>query len=216
MARRLTFLRVDQPPAGERVLDEHVARSLVHMLESVSARGHRRPRRGSGLPGGGQDRHRMESEAGGYSTDKYMSVFGGVVPASAPRLAVPRVGNKAFVLSPRGVATASVRAAGDQPGGRDHGVRLHVPDLRRPRVRVGRRPVRRRTRGPLASGPGRIRRMRHAAGRRARRHGQFRSSAAGYYVVIDGKGTGADNAYMHCASAPTCWSATTSTPVRRW
>ena len=56
-----------------------------------------------------------------------------------------------------------------------------------------------RPRGTLAPGPGRLRGMRHAAGRRPRRHGQVRGfhAAAGYYVVIDGKGTGVDYAYMH-------------------
>jgi cell division protein FtsI (penicillin-binding protein 3) len=88
VARPLTFLRVDQPPGGERVLDEHVARSLVRMLESViTPEGTGIQAALAGYRVAGKTGTAWKATAGGYSTDKYMSVFAGVVPASAPRLA---------------------------------------------------------------------------------------------------------------------------------
>ncbi|HNR23053.1 MAG TPA: penicillin-binding transpeptidase domain-containing protein [Steroidobacteraceae bacterium] len=87
-SRPVSFLRVDAAPIGERVLDERVARSLVHMLEAVIAPS------GTGshaaIPGyrvAGKTGTAWKANAGGYSTDRYMAVFGGVAPASQPRLA---------------------------------------------------------------------------------------------------------------------------------
>jgi len=87
-SRPVSFLRVDAAPIGERVLDERVARSLVHMLEGVIAPA------GTGshaaIPGyrvAGKTGTAWKANAGGYSTDRYMAVFGGIAPASQPRLA---------------------------------------------------------------------------------------------------------------------------------
>jgi cell division protein FtsI (penicillin-binding protein 3) len=88
LSRPISFLRVDAAPVGDRVLDEPVSRELVHMLESVVAPS------GTGLraaiPGyrvAGKTGTAWKSNAGGYSTDRYMAVFGGVAPATQPRLA---------------------------------------------------------------------------------------------------------------------------------
>lgn len=88
LGRPTTFLRVDGPTGGERSLDERVCRSLIGMLESVVTPA------GTGLraaiPGyrvAGKTGTAWKSNAGGYSTDRYMAVFGGVAPASNPRLA---------------------------------------------------------------------------------------------------------------------------------
>lgn len=88
ISRPVSFLRVDGPVAGERVLEESVARQLVQMLEAVVTPA------GTGLqaaiPGyrvAGKTGTAWKSNAGGYSTDRYMAVFGGVAPATAPRLA---------------------------------------------------------------------------------------------------------------------------------
>lgn len=87
-SRPVSFLRVDAAPAGDRVLDERVSRSLVHMLEAVVTP------EGTGLraaiPGyrvAGKTGTAWKASAGGYSTDRYMAVFGGVAPATQPRLA---------------------------------------------------------------------------------------------------------------------------------
>ena len=88
VARPVSFLRVAGPPPEERALDEHVSRELLGMLESVVAA------EGTGklaaIPGyrvSGKTGTAWKATAGGYSTDRYMAVFGGVAPASAPRLA---------------------------------------------------------------------------------------------------------------------------------
>jgi cell division protein FtsI (penicillin-binding protein 3) len=87
-ARPVSFLRVDASVPGERVLDEGVCRQLIDMLEAVVTPA------GTGIqaaiPGyrvAGKTGTAWKSNAGGYSTDRYMAVFGGVAPASAPRLA---------------------------------------------------------------------------------------------------------------------------------
>jgi cell division protein FtsI (penicillin-binding protein 3) len=88
VARPVSFLRVDAPPTGQRVLDPRTCRTLLGMLEQVVTP------LGTGLraaiPGyrvAGKTGTAWKSTTGGYSTDKYMAVFGGVAPATAPRLA---------------------------------------------------------------------------------------------------------------------------------
>jgi cell division protein FtsI (penicillin-binding protein 3) len=87
--RPVSFLRVDDPPAGTQVIDPKVSAELIHLLESVvtaeGATGFR-----AAIPGysvSGKTGTAEKAIAGGYSTDKYMAVFGGVAPASNPRLA---------------------------------------------------------------------------------------------------------------------------------
>jgi cell division protein FtsI (penicillin-binding protein 3) len=88
LSRPVSFLRVDGPPQGERALETPVCRELVGMLEAVVAA------EGTGklaaIPGyrvAGKTGTAYKATAGGYSTDRYMAVFGGVAPATAPRLA---------------------------------------------------------------------------------------------------------------------------------
>jgi cell division protein FtsI (penicillin-binding protein 3) len=88
ISRPVSFLRVDGPVAGERVMDESVARELVHLLEGVilpSGTGIR-----ASIPGyrvAGKTGTAWKSNQGGYSTDRYVAVFGGLAPATNPRLA---------------------------------------------------------------------------------------------------------------------------------
>jgi cell division protein FtsI (penicillin-binding protein 3) len=88
VARPISFLRVDNPPTGERALDEGVSRMLVHLLEAVVA-----PDGGgkqAAIPGysvAGKTGTAWKATAGGYATDRYLAVFGGIAPASSPRLA---------------------------------------------------------------------------------------------------------------------------------
>jgi cell division protein FtsI (penicillin-binding protein 3) len=88
VSRPVSFLRVEGRPQGERALESQVCRELVGMLESVVAA------EGTGklaaIPGyrvSGKTGTAWKATAGGYSTDRYMAVFGGVAPATAPRLA---------------------------------------------------------------------------------------------------------------------------------
>jgi cell division protein FtsI (penicillin-binding protein 3) len=87
-ARPISFLRVETPPAGEQALDPDVSRMLIHMLEAVVA-----PDGGgkqAAIPGytvAGKTGTAWKATAGGYATDRYLAVFGGIAPASNPRLA---------------------------------------------------------------------------------------------------------------------------------
>ena len=88
--RPVTFRRVDSPPAGERALPVKVARDLMGLLEGVVTN-----TGGTGgkaaVPGyrvAGKTGTAWKAIPGGYSRDRYLAVFGGVVPATAPRLAV--------------------------------------------------------------------------------------------------------------------------------
>ncbi|HTD10661.1 MAG TPA: penicillin-binding transpeptidase domain-containing protein [Steroidobacteraceae bacterium] len=88
VSRPVSFLRAEARPQGERSLENPVCRELVAMLESVVAA------EGTGklaaIPGyrvAGKTGTAWKATAGGYSTDRYMAVFGGVAPSTAPRLA---------------------------------------------------------------------------------------------------------------------------------
>jgi cell division protein FtsI (penicillin-binding protein 3) len=85
----ISFLQVDKASAGTQVLDPKVAGELVHLLESVvtqdGATGFR-----AAIPGyrvSGKTGTAEKAIAGGYSKENYMAVFGGVAPATNPRLA---------------------------------------------------------------------------------------------------------------------------------
>jgi cell division protein FtsI (penicillin-binding protein 3) len=88
IARPVSFLRVQGAVPGDRVLDEHTCRELVDMLESViTAEGTGKLAAIPGYRVSGKTGTAWKATAGGYSTDRYMAVFGGVAPATAPRLA---------------------------------------------------------------------------------------------------------------------------------
>ncbi len=87
--RPVTFRRVDAPVAGERVLPASVARDLIGLLEeAVTPAGTGAKAAVAGYRVSGKTGTAWKAISGGYSTDRYLSVFAGVVPATAPRLAV--------------------------------------------------------------------------------------------------------------------------------
>ncbi len=87
--RPITFRRVEQPVPGERVLPERVARDLVGLLEeAVKPAGTGVKAAVPGYRVAGKTGTSWKATAGGYSTDRYLAVFAGVVPVSRPRLAV--------------------------------------------------------------------------------------------------------------------------------
>jgi cell division protein FtsI (penicillin-binding protein 3) len=86
--RPISFERVSGPVAGEQALDPKVAKDLVQLMEQVVSTG------GTGIRAAvvgyrvaGKTGTAWKSFAGGYSTDRYMAVFAGLVPASHPKLA---------------------------------------------------------------------------------------------------------------------------------
>jgi cell division protein FtsI (penicillin-binding protein 3) len=88
MNRPVSFLRVEAAPSGVRVLDQHLCRELINMLEAVVAAEGTGKR--AAIPGyrvSGKTGTAWKATAGGYSTDRYMAVFGGMAPSSNPRLA---------------------------------------------------------------------------------------------------------------------------------
>ena len=86
--RPISFRRLDAAPAGTRVLDAQVSRDVIHLIEHVvTADGTAPLARIPGYRVAGKTGTAFKSKNGGYSTDKYMAVFAGIVPASAPRLA---------------------------------------------------------------------------------------------------------------------------------
>lgn len=88
ISRPLSFKRVDGPVEGVRVLDEKVAREMVKIMQSVvSAEGTGSKAALIGYQVSGKTGTAWKADAGTYSTDRYVAIFGGVVPASKPKLA---------------------------------------------------------------------------------------------------------------------------------
>ena len=87
--RPVTFLRAEAAPAGERVLQARVARDLLGLLEeAVTPAGTGAKAAVPGYRVAGKTGTAWKAIRGGYSPERRLAVFGGVVPASAPRLAV--------------------------------------------------------------------------------------------------------------------------------
>ena len=87
--RPMTFRRAQAPVPGKRVLSEKVARDLIGLLEeAVTPAGTGVKAAVPGYRVAGKTGTAWKAEAGGYSENRYLSVFAGVVPASRPRLAV--------------------------------------------------------------------------------------------------------------------------------
>jgi cell division protein FtsI (penicillin-binding protein 3) len=87
--RPVSLLRLDAPPAGERILDDSVCRSLISLLEAVTTQEGATGVRAK-IPGyrvAGKTGTAWKSINGSYSKDRYTSVFAGMAPASNPRLA---------------------------------------------------------------------------------------------------------------------------------
>jgi cell division protein FtsI (penicillin-binding protein 3) len=87
--RPVSMLRVDTPPAGQRVLSTQLCQGLIQLLEAVTtqegATGVRARIPGYRVAGKTGTAERLVD--GSYSTTQYTSIFAGLAPASAPRLA---------------------------------------------------------------------------------------------------------------------------------
>ncbi|MDP1775294.1 MAG: penicillin-binding protein 2, partial [Moraxellaceae bacterium] len=85
--RPVSFLKVEGPIAGERVVDESIARSLIPMLESVISKEGTAMR--AAVPGyrvAGKTGTAHKASGGSYARDQYMSTFVGLAPVSAPKV----------------------------------------------------------------------------------------------------------------------------------
>ena len=86
--RPISFERVSGPVPGERVMDPKVARELIDLMEHVVEKGGTATRAALvGYRVSGKTGTAFKSIAGGYSTDRIMAVFAGLVPASHPKIA---------------------------------------------------------------------------------------------------------------------------------
>jgi len=86
--RPVSLIKLDQPSNGDRVLADDTAKAVRRMMEEVVRPG------GTGTKASvigyrvaGKTGTSWKFAAGGYSQDKYVSVFAGLAPASNPRLA---------------------------------------------------------------------------------------------------------------------------------
>jgi cell division protein FtsI (penicillin-binding protein 3) len=86
--RPVSMRRVDVAPSGEQVIPHAVSTELVRMMESVvSDQGTAVRAAVMGYRVAGKTGTAWKAAGGGYDKTNYMAVFGGVVPASHPRLA---------------------------------------------------------------------------------------------------------------------------------
>jgi len=83
----ITFLKVSAPVTGNRVLPEEISREVKNILETVvesGGTGQRAAIRGYRVAGKTGTSER--ATGGGYASDRNMSLFAGMAPASNPRL----------------------------------------------------------------------------------------------------------------------------------
>jgi cell division protein FtsI (penicillin-binding protein 3) len=86
--RPISFEKVSGPVAGQQVMDRRVAGDLVQLMGHVMEKGGTAEHASViGFRVSGKTGTAFKSIPGGYSTDKIMAVFAGLVPASHPKLA---------------------------------------------------------------------------------------------------------------------------------
>ncbi len=85
----VSLLRQDTEVSGKRIISEAVANQVVQMLEgAVEADGTGSRAAIKGYQVAGKTGTVRKAAAGGYATDRYLSIFAGLAPASRPRLAL--------------------------------------------------------------------------------------------------------------------------------
>jgi cell division protein FtsI (penicillin-binding protein 3) len=86
--RPVSFEKITAPVAGHRVMNPKVASELVELMQQVVEKGGTATRASLiGYRVSGKTGTAFKSIPGGYSTDRIMAVFAGLVPASHPKLA---------------------------------------------------------------------------------------------------------------------------------
>jgi cell division protein FtsI (penicillin-binding protein 3) len=86
--RPVSLVALDQPNEGERIISIDTATAISHMMEEVVHPGGTGTKANiAGYRVAGKTGTAWKFAAGGYSHDKYLSIFAGLAPASDPRLA---------------------------------------------------------------------------------------------------------------------------------
>jgi cell division protein FtsI (penicillin-binding protein 3) len=122
--------KVEEPVPGEQVIDPRVAKELLEMMESVvSTEGSGNRAALIGYRVAGKTGTAWTADSGSYNTSRIKASFGGVVPASHPRLAAIVIidepsGNKYYggeVAAPvyANVMAGALRLLGVPPDGLD-------------------------------------------------------------------------------------------------
>ena len=85
--RPVSFLKIDTPIPGKRILSEKYTKEIVAMLEAATNEGGTGTRaRVAGYRVAGKTGTAHKSTAGGYAQDRYQSLFAGFAPVSEPQL----------------------------------------------------------------------------------------------------------------------------------
>ena len=85
--RPVSLIKRDVPPQGKRVIDEQVAKEVLGMLSSVVSQGSGRRASIPSYPVAGKTGTVRKVGGSGYSEDRHVGLFAGVVPADNPKLA---------------------------------------------------------------------------------------------------------------------------------
>jgi cell division protein FtsI (penicillin-binding protein 3) len=86
--RPISFEKVYGPVPGQQVMDRRVASDLIQLMGHIMEKGGTAEHASViGFRVAGKTGTAFKSIPGGYSTDKIMAVFAGLVPASHPKLA---------------------------------------------------------------------------------------------------------------------------------
>lgn len=83
----VSFVKVEGPVEGKRVLDARIANSIIPMMETVVTQEGTALR--AAVPGyriAGKTGTAHKAQGGGYAADQYMSLFVGMAPASHPKI----------------------------------------------------------------------------------------------------------------------------------
>jgi cell division protein FtsI (penicillin-binding protein 3) len=86
--RQVSLVALDEPAAAERIISSATATAIRQMMEEVVKPGGTGTKAAvQGYRVAGKTGTAWKFAAGGYSEDKYLSIFAGMAPASDPRLA---------------------------------------------------------------------------------------------------------------------------------
>jgi cell division protein FtsI (penicillin-binding protein 3) len=87
IARPVSMLKVEGEVAGERAISDRTARTLIGLLEGVVSEGTGTKAAIAGYRVAGKTGTAQKNSGGNYFDDRHTAVFGGVAPATQPRLA---------------------------------------------------------------------------------------------------------------------------------